>query len=68
MTVYIVASESYDEMSDLIIKAAMKGALSENNVSADFYDALNVEVAELPDDAAERAEANDRKTVRPRDL
>jgi histone H3/H4 len=55
-------------MSDLIVKAAVKGALSENNVSADFYDALNEEVAELLDDAAERAEVNDRKTVQPRGL
>ena len=55
-------------MSDLIVKAAVKDALSDNNVSAEFYDALNEEVAELLDDAAERAEANDRKTVQPRDL
>jgi len=68
MTVYIVAGESCDGMSDLIVKAAVKGALSENNVSADFYDALNEEVAELLDDAAERAEVNDRKTVQPRGL
>ena len=33
-----------------------------------FYDALNEEVAELLDTAAERAEVNDRKTVHPRDL
>ena len=68
MTVYIVAGESYYAMSDLIVKAAVKDALSDNNVSADFYDTLNEEVAELLDDAAERAEANDRKTVQPRDL
>ena len=49
-------------------EAAVKDALSDHNVSADFYDALNEEVAELLDDAAERAEANDRKTVQPRDL
>jgi histone H3/H4 len=55
-------------MSDLIVKAAVKDALADNNVSADFYDALNEEVAELLDDAAERAESNDRKTVQPRDL
>jgi len=55
-------------MSDLIVKAAVKDALADNNVSADFYDALSEEVAELLDDAAERAESNDRKTVQPRDL
>jgi histone H3/H4 len=55
-------------MSDLIVKAAVKDVLDDNNVSAEFYDALNEEVAELLDDAAERAESNDRKTVQPRDL
>jgi histone H3/H4 len=37
-------------------------------VSSDFYDALDDEVAELLADAADRAEANGRKTVQPRDL
>jgi histone H3/H4 len=60
--------ENRDGMSDLIVKAAVKDALSDQNVSADFYDALNEEVVELLNDAAERAEANDRKTVQPRDL
>jgi len=46
----------------------VKDALSDHHVSGDFYDALNEEVAELLDDAGERAEANDRKTVQPRDL
>lgn len=55
-------------MSDLIVKAAVKDALSDNNVSAEFYEALNEEVTELLDDAADRAESNDRKTVQPRDL
>ena len=55
-------------MSGLIVKSAVKDALDDINVSADFYEALNNEVAELLDDAARRAEANDRKTVQPRDL
>jgi histone H3/H4 len=55
-------------MADLIVKSAVKDALNDTNVSADFYEALNNEVAELLDDAARRAEANDRKTVQPRDL
>ena len=55
-------------MSDLIVKSAVKEALSDHNVSADFYDSLNEEVGELLDDAAERAVSNDRKTVQPRDL
>ncbi|MCW8171958.1 DUF1931 domain-containing protein [Natrialba swarupiae] len=54
-------------MADLIVKAAVKEALDDKNVASDFYDALDEEVDEL-EDAARRAEANDRKTVQPRDL
>lgn len=55
-------------MTSLIVKAAVKEKLDQMNVSADFYDALNAEVADLFADVAERAEANDRKTVQARDL
>lgn len=55
-------------MADLIVKAAVKDALEDKNVSSDFYDQLDEEVEELLEDAAERADANDRKTVQPRDL
>jgi histone H3/H4 len=55
-------------MADLIVKAAVKDELSDMNVSSDFYDALDSEVTELLEDAARRAEENDRKTVQPRDL
>lgn len=55
-------------MADLIVKAAVKEALGNKNVASDFYDALDEEVQGILDDAARRAEANDRKTVQPRDL
>lgn len=55
-------------MADLIVKAAVKDALNDKNVASDFYEAFDEEVAELIEDAAERAEANDRKTVQARDL
>lgn len=55
-------------MADLVVKSAVKEALSGKNVSSDFYEALDSEVSELMEDAADRAEANDRKTVQPRDL
>ncbi len=55
-------------MADLIVKAAVKDNLSNMNVSSDFYDALDEEVSELLEDAARRADENDRKTVQPRDL
>ncbi|MFC6726722.1 DUF1931 domain-containing protein [Halobium palmae] len=55
-------------MADLIVKAAVKEYLDNQNVASDFYDSLDEEVKELLDDAARRAEENDRKTVQPRDL
>ena len=55
-------------MTDLIVKSTVKEQLADQNVSSDFYDALDSEVTELLADAARRAEANDRKTVQARDL
>ncbi|PSP88173.1 DUF1931 domain-containing protein [Halobacteriales archaeon QS_4_69_34] len=55
-------------MATLIVQSAVKERLEDQNVSADFYDALDEEVGELLDDAARRAEDNDRKTVQSRDL
>ena len=55
-------------MADLIVQSAVKDQLADHNVAGDLYDALDAEVADLLEDAAERAEANDRKTVQPRDL
>jgi histone H3/H4 len=55
-------------VADTIVKAAVQDELSEMNVSADFYDALDSEVRDLLEDAARRASDNDRKTVQPRDL
>jgi histone H3/H4 len=55
-------------MTDLIVQAAVKDQFADQNVSSDFYDALDSEVADLLADAAQRAEDNDRRTVQPRDL
>ena len=57
-----------ESVTNLIVKAAVKDELSEMNVSGDFYGALDEDVSELLEDAARRAESNDRKTVQPRDL
>jgi len=54
-------------MSDLIVKSAVKESV-DGNVAADFYDALDEEVAELLADAERRAGDNGRSTVQPRDL
>ena len=64
----MASSDTSARMADLIVKAAVKEALSGHNVSADFYEALDAEVSDLLDDAAARADANGRKTVQPRDL
>jgi len=55
-------------MTDLIVKSGVKEALADHPISAGFYEAVNDKVAKLLNEAAERAEANDRKTVEPRDL
>lgn len=55
-------------MADLIVKNAVKDAVDEKNVASDLYDALDERVADLLDEAATRADANDRKTVQARDL
>ena len=55
-------------MADLIVKSAVKNRLANQNVAADFYDALDAEVEELLEDATRRAQENDRKTIQPRDL
>ena len=55
-------------VANLTVKSAVKDELSEMNVSSDFYDALDENVSDLLENAARRAEDNDRKTVQPRDL
>lgn len=66
--VYNELVTTFNRMADLIVKSAVREELSENNVASDFYDELDKEVEELIEDAAERAEQNDRKTVQARDL
>ncbi|WP_049902801.1 hypothetical protein [Halococcus agarilyticus] len=55
-------------MANTIVKAAVKEQLADQNVSSDFYGALDDEVSNLLDDAARRADENDRKTAQARDL
>jgi histone H3/H4 len=55
-------------MADIIVKAAVRDAVTDCNVAGDFYDELDAEVQALLDDAKRRAHANDRKTVSARDL
>lgn len=56
-------------MSDLITKTAVREFVPDDyQVSADFYDALSERVEEVVAEAGERAEANGRSTLKPRDL
>ena len=55
-------------MTDFVVKAAVKAYFDDQNVASDFYDALDEEVEELLEKAAQRAANNDRKTVQSRDL
>lgn len=56
--------------SDLIYKSRIKDAIKEKGLlcDGDLPDAVSEEVSRLLDDAAERAQENGRKTVRPVDL
>ena len=55
-------------MADLIVQSTVKEQFEDMNVAAEFYDALDEEVDDLLERAAQRARDNDRKTVQPRDL
>ena len=53
---------------DLIISKSRTKALAAINVSGDFYGALDEKVREMIGCAEARAEANNRRTLRPQDL
>ena len=55
-------------MADLIVKSKVKEHAGDMSVGADFYDALNGEVAKLIDKAKERRKANNRSTLKSRDV
>jgi histone H3/H4 len=55
-------------MTDLIIKSKIKSAVPEMSVAADVADALNKKVLKILEEAQERAKANNRRTLLPRDL
>ena len=53
---------------DMIISKSGTKACASINVSGDFYSALDEKVRELIAGAEARAEANNRRTLRPQDL
>lgn len=52
----------------LVVKSKVRGVVKGMRVSGDFADALDKKVAEIVKEAAARAKANGRATVRPADL
>jgi histone H3/H4 len=55
-------------MVDLIVKSKIKEAVSGVNVASDVPHALNMKVELILKEAAERAKANNRRTLQARDL
>ncbi|MEM4246714.1 MAG: DUF1931 domain-containing protein [Candidatus Woesearchaeota archaeon] len=52
----------------IVVKAKIKEIAGAFNVSADFADALAKKVEQMVRDAIERAKANNRRTVMPKDI
>ena len=52
----------------LIVKSRVKDVAKTHNVAGDFAEALSAEVEKLIIKATERAKANKRSTIQPRDL
>ncbi len=52
----------------LVVKAKIKEIAGAFNVSGDFGDALSKKVEQMVKDAIERAKANNRRTVMPKDI
>jgi hypothetical protein len=61
---YTAVLRTVHAYSDLIVKTGVQDALDEDNAAADFYAALDEEVANLLKDAARRTEANDPENCR----
>jgi hypothetical protein len=55
-------------MTDFIVNSVVKEQLTDQNVSSDFYDALDAEVSDPFDEESQRAADNERKPVQARDL
>tara|TARA_Y100000034_G_scaffold133511_1_gene199159 strand:- start:653 stop:820 length:168 start_codon:yes stop_codon:yes gene_type:complete len=55
-------------MTELIIKSKVKSAVPELSVAGDVPEALNKKVLEILEQASQRAKANNRRTLKARDL
>lgn len=61
-------SKKKKSTGDMLISKSRTKNLASLNVSGDFYGALDEKVRELIAGAEARAEANNRRTLRPQDL
>lgn len=52
----------------IVVKAKIKELAGTYNVSGDFAEALDKKVTDMVKEAIARAEANNRKTIMPKDL
>lgn len=52
----------------LVVRSKVKASIKGMRFAGNFFDALDKKVAEVVKEAAARAKANDRKTIRPADL
>jgi len=57
-----------DKENNIVVRSKIKELCGEMSVAADFGDALNEEVLRIVKKAVERAKANGRKTVMPKDI
>lgn len=55
-------------MADLVVKSKLRDVVSDVNVGGDVADELNELASETLEEAVSRAKANDRKTVKARDI
>lgn len=55
-------------MTDIIKKTGVRKVSRPLNVGSDFYEAVDDRVKEVVEDAVERARANQRRTVKKRDV
>ena len=56
------------QVASLVKELSSKGKLEIDNVTSDYYEALDKKVRKLVDDSVSRAHENGRKTLMPRDL
>lgn len=55
-------------MTDIVKKSGVREAAGDANVGREVYEAVDERAREIVEQAVERAQANDRRTVKARDV